>query len=89
MDQIAEVEIERDGVYKYILIRVSDKKASKLIVRGYSWADYHGQPSISHTEPALSMHHSIILGLQLLFVKCTVSQNKLYSLATLGDSWAS
>ncbi|CAI8058101.1 14 kDa phosphohistidine phosphatase [Geodia barretti] len=43
MDQVADVDIESDGVYKYILIKVSDKKssASKMVVRGYSWADYH------------------------------------------------
>ena len=45
MDQVADVDIEPDGVYKYILIKVSDKKssASKVVVRGYSWADYHGE----------------------------------------------
>ena len=45
MDQVADVDIEPDGVYKYILIKVSDKKssASKMVVRGYSWADYHGE----------------------------------------------
>lgn len=46
MDQVADVDIEADGVFKYILIKLSDKKktgASKVIVRGYSWADYHGK----------------------------------------------
>ena len=48
MDQVADVDIESDAVYKYILIRVSDKKsrASKVVVRGYSWADYHGNNSL-------------------------------------------
>ena len=43
MDEVADVDIEADGVYKYILIQVSDKKISKMVVRGYSWADYHGK----------------------------------------------
>lgn len=46
MDEVADVDIEADGVFKYILIKLSDKKktgASKVIVRGYSWADYHGK----------------------------------------------
>ena len=46
MEQVADVDIEADGVYKYILIKLFDKKGgggSKVVVRGYSWADYHGE----------------------------------------------
>lgn len=50
MDQVTDVDIESDGVFKYILIRVTPKGkkagdaagSSKTVVRGYSWADYHG-----------------------------------------------
>ena len=41
--RIANVDIEADGVFKYILIKIKDKDGvSKTIVRGYSWAQYHG-----------------------------------------------
>ncbi|XP_043421142.1 14 kDa phosphohistidine phosphatase isoform X1 [Prionailurus bengalensis] len=46
--QIADVDIDPDGVFKYVLIRVhaappSEAPAgkSKEIVRGYKWAEYH------------------------------------------------
>ncbi|KAM8934809.1 14 kDa phosphohistidine phosphatase [Pelodytes ibericus] len=41
---IPEVDIDPDGVFKYVLIRVDTTKGSdehKTIVRGYSWAEYH------------------------------------------------
>lgn len=48
--QIADVDIDPDGVFKYVLIRVhsappSEAPAgeSKEIVRGYKWAEYHGE----------------------------------------------
>ncbi|KAF3820901.1 hypothetical protein GH733_011054 [Mirounga leonina] len=48
--QIADVDIDSDGVFKYVLIRVhsappSEAPAgeSKEIVRGYKWAEYHGE----------------------------------------------
>ena len=47
MDTISEVEIEDNGTFKYILIKLTSKGAasgeSKIIVRGYSWAEYHGK----------------------------------------------
>ena len=48
MEQVADVDIDGDGVFKYILIKITDKKTSmsKAVVRGYAWADYHGK----HTE---------------------------------------
>ncbi|XP_045879618.1 14 kDa phosphohistidine phosphatase isoform X2 [Meles meles] len=44
--QIADVDIDSDGVFKYVLIRVhsappSEAGESKEIVRGYKWAEYH------------------------------------------------
>ncbi|XP_004714492.1 14 kDa phosphohistidine phosphatase [Echinops telfairi] len=46
--EIPDVDIDPDGVFKYVLIRVhtvppSDAQAaeSKEIVRGYKWAEYH------------------------------------------------
>lgn len=48
--QIPDVDIDPDGVFKYVLIRVraaapSEAPAgdSKDIVRGYKWAEYHGE----------------------------------------------
>lgn len=46
MDDIPEVDIDSEGKFKYILIKVEDKKDSsrvKHLVRGYSWAPYHGK----------------------------------------------
>ena len=41
--KISDVDIDADGVFKYILIKIKDKDGvSKMIVRGYSWAQYHG-----------------------------------------------
>ena len=49
MDSVSDVEIDEDGVFKYILIELCEKKRSgsgkrtKLIVRGYEWAEFHGE----------------------------------------------
>ena len=54
MDQVADVDIEADGVFKYVLIKLtrdrSDAGGSKVVVRGYSWADYHGEEVIAISE---------------------------------------
>ena len=54
MDEVADVSIEPDGVFKYILIEIVEKgkKSSsivkkKLIVRGFNWAEYHGKYFLS------------------------------------------
>ncbi|KAE8582112.1 hypothetical protein XENTR_v10019955 [Xenopus tropicalis] len=42
--RIPEVDIDPDGTFKYVLIRVHIKEGSeeyKDIVRGYGWAEYH------------------------------------------------
>uniref|UniRef100_A0A8C5QLJ5 14 kDa phosphohistidine phosphatase n=1 Tax=Leptobrachium leishanense TaxID=445787 RepID=A0A8C5QLJ5_9ANUR len=44
LSRIPEVDIDSDGVFKYVLIRVNVKFGSedyKDIVRGYGWAEYH------------------------------------------------
>ena len=48
--QIPDVDIDSDGVFKYVLIRVYAAPPSgdpavetKEIVRGYKWAEYHGE----------------------------------------------
>lgn len=43
LDKVPEVDIDADGVFKYVLIELKDKQGlSKTIVRGYKWAEYHG-----------------------------------------------
>lgn len=50
MDAIEEVNIEQNGTFKYILIRLSrtseGKVEDKVIVRGFQWAEYHGKDCI-------------------------------------------
>ena len=43
LDDIDSVDIP-SGRYKYILIKLTDRqtKHEKFIVRGYTWAAYHG-----------------------------------------------
>ena len=44
MDKVEDVLIDSDGVFKYILIELTDKKGHKKnIVRGFAWAEYHGK----------------------------------------------
>ncbi len=48
MGSVTEVDIDDNGTFKYILIKIfttGDKSTSKLIVRGYGWAGYHGEIS--------------------------------------------
>lgn len=52
--QIADVDIDSDGIFKYVLIRVhaappseTPAEESKEIVRGYKWAEYHGEGGAS------------------------------------------
>jgi phosphohistidine phosphatase len=46
---IPEVEIDSDGTFKYVLIKVYGAKGStspdevKTIVRGFKWGEYHGK----------------------------------------------
>ncbi len=48
MDNIKQADIEAEGTFKYILIKLTKikndgKSTSKIIVRGYKWAEYHGK----------------------------------------------
>lgn len=47
MANIPEADIDPSGVFKYVLIRVHSKEVgddSEVdIVRGYGWAEYHGE----------------------------------------------
>ena len=44
LDKVEEVDIDAEGRMKYILIEVEDATGKmKTIVRGYKWADYHGE----------------------------------------------
>lgn len=46
LDAIPHVDIDKDGVFKYILIKATmeaeDGKKDKLLVRGYARAQWHG-----------------------------------------------
>nr|XP_060613272.1 14 kDa phosphohistidine phosphatase [Anolis sagrei ordinatus] len=41
--RVPDVDIDPDGVFKYVLIRVTPEETgeSKDVVRGYAWAEYH------------------------------------------------
>ncbi|XP_064395076.1 14 kDa phosphohistidine phosphatase-like isoform X2 [Halichondria panicea] len=50
MDSVNDVMIDEDGVFKYILIELCEKKRGgsgsgeqrkKLIIRGFEWAEFH------------------------------------------------
>ena len=42
IEEIPEVEIDANGRFKYILIRMNQNGKEKLVVRGFAWAEYHG-----------------------------------------------
>lgn len=39
---IPDVHIDQGGRFKYILIKIGTKNEEKYVVRGYAWAEYHG-----------------------------------------------
>lgn len=43
LDAVPTVKIDDEGVYKYIQIKIADenKNCQKIIIRGFSYADYH------------------------------------------------
>lgn len=50
LDKVPEVEIDADGVFKYVLIELKDKQGlTKTIVRGYEWAEYHGRYHLGYS----------------------------------------
>lgn len=46
--KIPEADIDPNGVFKYVLIRVNSKTDDSYVdvVRGYAWAEYHGTVSM-------------------------------------------
>ena len=42
MNEIPSVDIDPSGRFKYILIKLRHNGQEKFIVRGHSWAEYHG-----------------------------------------------
>ena len=56
MANIARADIDPSGVFKYVLIRVHSREVgddSEIdIVRGYGWAEFHGESGAIQTEKA-------------------------------------
>lgn len=50
MANIQQADIDSSGVFKYVLIRVHSREegddSEVDIVRGYGWAEYHGESGI-------------------------------------------
>ena len=53
MDGVTDVVIDGDGVFKYILIELTEKRKCeskpakiKMIVRGFEWAEFHGKRAL-------------------------------------------
>ena len=42
LDKIIDAQIDSQGRFKYILIKLSSNGQEKHVVRGYAWAEYHG-----------------------------------------------
>ncbi|NWR07469.1 PHP14 phosphatase, partial [Paradoxornis webbianus] len=44
LSRVPDVQIDGDGVFKYVLVRVRGAGAlAKDVVRGHGWAEYHGE----------------------------------------------
>ena len=46
LSSVPDVEIDANGLFKYVLIKVidpSNEDTYKCIVRGFDWANYHGK----------------------------------------------
>lgn len=53
MDSVSDVVLDGDGVFKYILIELTEKRKDeskpakiKMIVRGFQWAEFHGKRTL-------------------------------------------
>ncbi len=74
MDSVIDVMIDEDGVFKYILIELCEKKRGgsgeqrkKLIIRGFEWAEFHG-------ERGLLLSTFLLIFLQRIFwIECLPS----------------
>lgn len=55
MANIPQADIDPSGVFKYVLIRVHSKEegddSEVDIVRGYGWAEYHGESKRLNRSP--------------------------------------
>jgi len=55
LDAVPKVRIDEEGVYKYIQIKLTDPtadNASKIVIRGFSFADYHAD-ILDQEQPGL------------------------------------
>ena len=43
LNAVEDVDIDADGRFKYVLIKVESSDSWKYIVRGYNFASYHGR----------------------------------------------
>ncbi|KAM3717592.1 UV-stimulated scaffold protein [Dirofilaria immitis] len=61
LTDVPNAKIDPDGVFKYILIKVIEKvsRKEKLIVRGYSRCDYHGDV-LEETEKELGSNYELV-----------------------------
>ena len=66
LEQVEEVQIETDGVFKYILIELTQREKkgkepreekSRTIVRGFEWAEFHGDLISSLSLLMSAMHY--------------------------------
>ncbi|NXT19685.1 PHP14 phosphatase, partial [Syrrhaptes paradoxus] len=49
LSRVPDVEIDGDGVFKYVLVRVRAAGGpGKDVVRGHGWAEYHGEGRGGH-----------------------------------------
>ena len=91
MDSVEEVVIDGDGVFKYILIELTEKKKggaekprTKLIVRGFEWAEFHGVFAI--WKLARPIHNTILFSNSWwgkLLCKPVVGNTDIFYLGTL------
>ncbi|PSN49970.1 14 kDa phosphohistidine phosphatase [Blattella germanica] len=62
---VPEVDIDPDGTFKYVLIKVygakkgSDSEEVKTVVRGFSWGAYHGENFFTIIMCKIERFHSI------------------------------
>lgn len=43
MKDVADVVIDADGRFKYVLIKLTEGAESRFVVRGFRSAEYHGK----------------------------------------------
>lgn len=61
--KIPEADIDPNGVFKYVLIRVHSKTDESYvdIVRGYAWAEYHGTEPRALQPAFCTLNHLFVL----------------------------